>query len=598
MTSRELQALLMVCGGAPRSDSGSRPKLWLRSAGRLPAHSRALAALVVVLGFLAAGGAAWGQSTASLRGTITDPSGSVVTKATVTLAAPQAKTERTVVTGAQGEYQFLFLPPGTYTLTVTAPGFARYQQTGLQLLVNTPATANVRLKIGSATETMTVTGEAPPLNLVDASVGNPFSEHQVKQIPLDGRNVPELLSLQAGVVYTDSHNTDGISDIDRDQDTRAGSVNGARSDQSNITLDGVDVNDQSNGYAFTSVLPTTLDSVQEFRVTTANYNADQGVGSGAQVALITKSGTNRWHGSAYEYHRNTITSANDYFAKTAELRIGEPNKPLKLIRNVFGVSIGGPIQKDRLFFFANYEGKRRREELSQVRTIPTPTLCQGMVTYRDVNGGITTLGPADLLSLDSAPGMPGLGINPAVLDLTNHTGYFDTTFCTGQFVTNDPSVGDGLNYSGFRFRAPFSLDNNAFIARLDYHLTADGKHSLFWRGALQNSHVLDVPFLPGSPPERTVDDHSKGFAVGYTAVLSPSMVNTFHWGFTRQSTGIVGNSNQEWNLFYGLDQGVVRSRNSQTPTHNLADDFSWTKGKHTLQFGGNVGYVRNPRVSF
>ncbi|PYX63367.1 MAG: hypothetical protein DMG74_17325 [Acidobacteria bacterium] len=176
----------------------------------------------------------------------------------------------------------------------------------------------LQLKIGQATEVVTVTAEAPALNLVDASIGNPFNETQVKQIPLEGRNVPELLSLQAGVAYTGNR-----PDIDKAQDTRNGSVNGARSDQSNITLDGVDVNDQSNGYAFTSVLPTTLDSVQEFGVTTSNYNADQGQGSGAQVSLVTKSGSDNFHGSFYEYHRNTLTSAHDYFVKTTESNSGQ-----------------------------------------------------------------------------------------------------------------------------------------------------------------------------------------------------------------------------------------------------------------------------------
>jgi len=197
--------------------------------------------LVVVLLALTSCTFSQTSSTSSLRGTVTDPSGSAVAGAMVVLANAESKTERTATTGSQGVYQFLFLPPGTYTLTVGATGFSRYEQTGLELLVNTPATANVQLKIGQATEVITVTAEAPALNLVDASIGNPFNETQVKQIPLEGR-----------------------------------------SDQSNITLDGVDVNDQSNGYAFTSVLPTTLDSVQEFGVTTSNCNADQGEGSGAQ----------------------------------------------------------------------------------------------------------------------------------------------------------------------------------------------------------------------------------------------------------------------------------------------------------------------------
>jgi hypothetical protein len=195
------------------------------------------------------------------------------------------------------------------------------------------------------------------------------------------------------------------------------------------------------------------------------------------------------------------------------------------------------------------------------------------------------LGPNDIKGLDPL----GLGPNPAMLS------YFQQTYAG--LSGNDTSVGDGFNYVGFRFRAPVSFDNNAFIARLDYHLTADGKHTLFWRGALQNIFNPQEPFLPGTPPQTTLVDHSKGFVVGYTAVLSPSVVNTFHWGFTRQSTGFIGNSNQEWNTFYGLDQSFTRNHSAQTPTHNLLDDFSWTKGKHTLQLGGNIGYVHNPRVS-
>ena len=545
--------------------------------------------IALFLSVLFAAGSLFAQSSsASLQGTVTDQSGSAIPGATVVLVDAESKTERSTTTGTRGEYRLLGLPPGTYSLKVTAKSFARYEQTALHLLVNTPATANIELKVGAVNESVTVTSEAPALNMVDASIGNSFDQTQVRQIPIEGRNVPDLLSLQAGVAYTGNR-----PDIDKNQDTRSGSVNGARSDQSNISLDGVDVNDQSNGYAFTSVLPVTLDSVQEFRVTTTNYNADQGEGSGAQVSLVTKSGSNNFHGSLYEYHRNTLTSANDYFVKGAEIRNGQPNVPDKLIRNIFGASVGGPIQKDRLYFFLNYEGTRQREQQSTVRTIPTPSLCQGNIQYINVNGGITSIAPAALQTLDPL----GLGINPAI-ENASHTGYFDKTFCTGQFVTNDNSVGDGLNYSGFRFRAPVSLDNNAFIARFDYHLTADGKHTVFWRGALQNIFNPQAPFLPGSPPEQTVTDHSKGFVVGYTAVLSNTKVNSFHWGFTRQSTGILGDSNQQWNLFYGLDQGVVYSHNSQTPVHNFLDDFSWTKGSHSVQFGANLGFARNPRLSY
>jgi Carboxypeptidase regulatory-like domain len=526
---------------------------------------------------------AWGQATTSLRGTVTDPSGAAVPKASVTLTNVDVNTPRTTRTGPQGDYSFVSLPPGTYQLVIETPGFERYQQTNLQLLVNTPATVNVQLKLGSVNETVAVTAEAPVLNSADASIGNAFSNTQVKQIPLEGRNVPDLLSLQAGVVYTGNR-----PDQDRDYDTRSGSVNGARSDQSNVTLDGVDVNDQANGYAFTSVLPTTLDSVQEFRVTTTNYNSDQGRSSGAQVSLVTKSGTDSFHGSLYEYLRNTYTSANDYFVKLAEITSGQPNKPPKLNRNIFGASLGGPIKKQRLFFFFNYEGTRQREENSVVDTIPSATLRQGIIQYQNANGGITVLTPQDIKALDPLH----IGPNPVMLN------YFNTFP-----LPNDNSVGDGFNYSGYRFAAPVRNDNDVYIARFDYRLDQNGKHTLFWRGALQDRYNPGAPFLPGTTPEHTIVDHSKGFAIGYTAVLTPALVNNLRYGLTRQSVGNAGDSTQAWNQFRGLvdntnnRQGITYSTAFQMPVHNILDDLSWTKNAHTMQFGTNLGFVRNPRVS-
>ncbi|MGC1490447.1 MAG: carboxypeptidase-like regulatory domain-containing protein, partial [Candidatus Acidiferrum sp.] len=254
---------------------------------------------------------------------MTDNSGAVVSAAHVSLANPALSVQRETSTNATGDYEFLALPPGTYTMTVTASGFRKYELAKLQLLVNNPATQNVTLEIGTAVETVEVSAQTQTLNTTDASLGTAFNENQVKELPLEGRNVPDLLTLQAGVVYIGNNPT-----IDTDTDTRSGAVNGARSDQSNVTLDGIAVNNRA-GNAFTSVLPVTLDSVQEFRVTTSNYNADQGGTGGAQVALVTKSGTNSFHGSVYEYMRNTYTSANDYFNKQAELESGEPNTPPK-----------------------------------------------------------------------------------------------------------------------------------------------------------------------------------------------------------------------------------------------------------------------------
>jgi hypothetical protein len=322
------------------------------------------------------------------------------------------------------------------------------------------------------------------------------------------------------------------------------------------------------------------------------------------VALVTKSGTNIFHGSAYENLRNTITSANDYLVKQSELNIGAPNKPLKLNRNIFGASVGGPLRKDRLFFFTNYEGTREREEQRAERVIPTPSLCQGNFRYQylDPTTGtikLLSLTPTDLKNLDPR----GIGIDPAMLDLTNHTGYLDKTFCTGKTVTNDLSAGDSLNYAGFVFRAPTSVDNDVFIARADYRLTSDGTHTLFWRGAVQNLRNPEAPFLPGDAPQQNTADHSKGFAFGYTAILSSTLANSFHWGYTRQSYGVDGISttagkNQPWNTFLGLDQGITYSHSFQVGTHNLLDDLSWTKNTHSMQFGAAIALARDPRTSY
>ncbi len=332
--------------------------------------------LISCVAVLFAVACAWAQvGTTSIRGVVTDKTGAAIVGAHVTLVSSAQAIQRDMQTNQAGEYEILALPPGTYTLTVESANFRKFEHKNIQLLVNSPATVNATLEIGATTETVEVSAQAVALNTTDASLGVAFGENQIKQLPLEGRNVPDLLSLQAGVLYTGNR-----ADINTDVDTRNGAVNGSRSDQSNVTLDGIAVND-AGGHAFTSVLPVTLDSVQEFRVTTTNYNADQGSSSGAQVALVTKSGTNNFHGSAYEYNRNTYTSANDYFVKAAQIQgclgSGTPlsdkqcNQAPKLIRNVFGGSLGGPIKKDRFYFFLNYEGTRRLEETSAVRTIPT-----------------------------------------------------------------------------------------------------------------------------------------------------------------------------------------------------------------------------------
>src|SRR5215471_4842949 len=305
-------------------------------------------------------GLLFAQSTTSVTGTVTDPSGAIVPAASITLVNDDTSAQRQTRADSEGRYGFVQIQPGHYHLLAKAPGFSDVTLHDLRLLVDTPATVPIVFeKIGEVATMVAVSGEAVQLNTLDASIGNAIGDKPITQLPFEARNVVGLLSLQPGVTYL------GEPDPAQQNDFRSGTVNGGKSDQANVTLDGVDVNDQQNRSAFTSVLRVTLDSVQEFRTITTNANADFGRTSGAQVVLITKSGSNAVHGSVYEYLRNTITSANDFFSNQAGLARA------KLNRNVYGVSLGGPILKNRLFYFLNYEGRKdRSESLSSARIVP------------------------------------------------------------------------------------------------------------------------------------------------------------------------------------------------------------------------------------
>ena len=546
--------------------------------------------------------------TTSIRGIVSDKSGAVIPDAQVKLTSRDLAVERTTTTNQSGQYEFPALQPGRYDLTVESKGFRKFNQTDIELLVNNPATVNVLLQVGTSTETVEVSAQSETINTTDASLGVAFGENQVKQLPLESRNVGDLLSLQAGVVYTGDNPT--VTQEMKDTDTRSGSVNGARSDQSNVTLDGIPVNPKG-GYAFQSVLPVTLDSVEEFRVTTSNADADEGVAGGAQVALVTKSGTNNFHGSVYEYNRNSYFSANDYFLKQSELQSGEPNTPQFLNRNIFGGSLGGPIKKDRLFLFMNYEGYRDAEQQSVLRIVPTAELRDGVVQYvcdpsancpgntvQGISGksytaapGNYVLSPGELTAMDPAH----LGPDPAVLQ------YFDT-----YPLPNDFSQGDGYNTAGYRFAAPTHTTKNWYIAKMDYNITRDGKQRVSLTGALANENQANAPLFPGGLPTQDIVNYNKGLIANYSAVISNTLVNSFRYGFIRESVGTLGNTDQPWNTFRGMDPVLGTGGSSgtlnyssafQEPINSFWEDLNWTHGKHSWQFGFQISRIRNPTTS-
>jgi hypothetical protein len=559
------------------------------------------------------------SATTSLRGTVTDTGGGVVVRADIALTNPTTGFNRAQQTDARGEYQFLQIPPGTYAVSASAAGFGNSRKDNVQLLVNSPATLNFLLKVGSVSTTVDVRGEAPAVNIIDATIGNPFDSKQILAIPSEGRNAVEILSLQPGVAYVGNQ-------VNTEADSRGGAVNGARSDQTNVTVDGLDNNDQLLGNAFTGALRIPLDSLEEFRVTTTNSNADSGRSSGAQVSLVTKSGTNQFHGTAYEYNRSTLGVANDWFNKRQELQNGLPNTPPKLIRNTFGAAVGGPIVKNRVFFFANYEGQRSRETVQVTNTVPSANLRKGILTYAcDVtdpkcavgNPGVTagpqgqllvTLQPADLRSIDqgcllSGTCAPGTnGVNPAVLNIWNGMASLPNGKAIPAFPfpnTTSANNSDGFNILGFTFAAPRPQDLNTYLIKLDVNISQNGNHRLFVRGNLQGDGTKDAPEFPGQPASQVLRDNSKGIAIGYTAILSTTLINSFHYGFIRQGTSKSGPNPFQNVAFTSLSDPVsfLRTTNVNVPVHQFVDDVTWTRGKHTLQFGINWRLVFNNRVS-
>jgi len=566
------------------------------------ASFRIFCKLILLLVFVVVGTKA--QNVGSLSGTVVDASGAAVAGAKVTITEAGSGLTRSTVTEATGEYSFTQLNPGDYRLEVHQDRFKAFVAEKVSVLVATPTEVRVTLTLGSMTETVVVESAAPALNTQDASVGNAIGEQEVKTLPFLARNVVNLLTMQPGVVFT------GMSDTDRlsmgsvaTLDPREGAVNGVRGNQSNVTVDGVDSNDWQNQAAFTSALPVTLDSVQEFRVTTTNSNATNGLVGGAEVQLVTKSGSNEFHGNARWYYRTTGTSANSFFDNAT----GVPRP--KLQRNIGGGSLGGPIKKDRLYFFLDNEERRDATAANESRIVPSDSLRDGVLLYQcstpgqcpggtvqgqnaqhTVPAGFAALLPSDLQNLDPAH----LGINPAM-----------TTYMSLFPQGNDPfqgldAPGDGtvLNFTGFRFNAPELTFNNTYIARIDYNLTRDGKHSIFWRGNLEGlkTDIAGAQF-PGQGAASELLNNSRGYAVQYQGQLTSNLINTARYGFTRLGVAQSGVSGPQFDVrsftdFLNFGQRPV---GRTVPVHEINDDLSWIKGKHTIQFGGVARFITNHR---
>jgi hypothetical protein len=543
----------------------------------------------------------WSQTgTSTVRGTVTDPQGRVIPDATLTLTNIANNAPRTVKSSDGGAFTFDFLPPGEYRLEAEAPGFKKRVENNVRALVGKQTEANLQLEVGTVGEVVEVRAATENLvNTQDATLGNNFISQQITQLPLEARNLIDLLSLQPA-------------------STREGYVAGARADQSNVTLDGVDINNAQTGNAqvplatnslvigqldtdrgnITSgpVLRLNSEGIEEFRVTTANANANQGRSSGSQVNLVSKAGTNSWHGAGFEVYRSRGFTANDWFNNHSDPQV--PRTPL--VRHTFGGGIGGPIIKNKVFFWYSYDGRHDATGQSVTRVVPLGNvfgdgaLGNGVVhyTYCADPPACNSIQVAALDLSQFAPGQgpyPETGINPLALDAI--------AAAAAKYPANDTSQGDGLNTGGFRFNAPTPVKLNSHAARFDYNLTKN--QTAFARLNVLYDHQILPQWLPDSPSP-LVWNHPWGAAVGHTWTIGNQWVNNFRYGYTRQAFSQGGDSDGNDISFRFVFQptGQTHTLSRVTPVQNFTDDVSWIHGNHNLQFGGNIRKISNSRVSF
>ncbi len=513
------------------------------------------------------------QDNSAMTGVVTDASGAVIPGAKVTLVNPHTGIKFSATTTKEGTYRFPLVPPDPgYTVTFERSGFSSVQVSNVALTVGTTRTQNVTLQAGTSVQVEVSGSSAVTLNTTDASLGNNFEVEQLNDLPVQNRSSPAVLfSLQPGVTST-------------------GSVTGARTDQTAITLDGIDVNDIAAGSGLSGIVGNApVDAIQEFRGTVAGLPSFIGTGSGGQFQLVTKNGTNQFHGDLNEYHRDTTTVANSWFNNNA----GVPRTPL--IRNQFGGAIGGPILRNKLFFFFDFNTSRIIQSSSSAVTVPLDSYRAGNISYINNNPGctsasrqnttpncISTLTPAQVATLDPQH----VGSDATLLSFINQR----------YPHANDLTGGDGVNTGYLRFTTPTPDISYNYVGRVDYNLTS--KQHVFARILVARENATQtVVLFPTDPVTHPFNDQSYGYVASHVWQIGSNKVNQFYYGdnisvynfsTTYDPTGANVYS------FSGL-AGPYSSPSSQRrriPIPEIRDDFNWQLGAHNVGFGGTFKFIK------
>ena len=508
------------------------------------------------------------QDVASITGTVMDTTGAVIPGVSVVLQSTATNVRYKAETNSLGSYTIPSVNPGPgYKITFSRDGFKPEVITDLYMNVNATRTQNAKLVVGTSSETVEVSAaaESVTLDTTDATVGNNFEVQFVQDLPVEDRSNPTALFYQ------------------QPGGTLDGAVTGARVDQTNVTLDGLDVNEEATGNFGTIIGDAPVDSVQEFRGVTAGPLSSSGQGGGGQFELVTRSGTNTFHGALAEYHRDTDLEANDWFNNNNSPAVPRP----PLIRNQFGGNVGGPIWKNKAFFFFDWNSRRDTLSFVEDRTVPlgdsTTGYKAGLVSYQNAQGSVVQLTAAQQNALDPA----GIGFNPAIVDL------FQKRYPQANDLSGD--VGDLINTAGFRFNAPAPLTLNDFVQRVDY--TLNDKMKVFGRGTFTRlNRTYDAVQFPGDPPTFLEIDHSYAWVGGHTWTISSTKVNQASYGETVQDIAFDKVYNPQGSYVFAfspinsfLSAPYYPGNNTQIRTYAIPvvrDDFSWQKGRHSFSFGG------------
>lgn len=571
--------------------------------------------VVRAVGFLLALAAlcAGQTSTSRILGTVTDSTGAVVPNATVTLINESTGITEKQQTTAAGLYSFPSVPVGTYTIRVEAPGFRTAVRPGIVLQVNTPAVVDITLEVGAVTESVVVSAATELLQTSAATLGNVVEQRVIANLPLNGRNPLTLLMYEPGVTQRSGNTV---------------TVNGARPTANNVTIDGIEANESSYSNPTNNIFRLNPDNVQEFKVTTANPTAEEGRNSGANISIATRSGTNEFHGSLFEFFRNTALNAQEFFARAQ----GQPKPVIQL--NQYGFELGGPIRKNRTFFFGSWQGQKVNfadpidKAFGESVDLYTPTALNGIfrywvadprnplvikgqritqnspllvdpVTGRYVEGVRDCTGPSDTNCVASfnifAADPLRKGMDPLVKSVL------------GKYPPpNSYAAGDGLNTGIYVWNTPFRIRGPHYMIRIDHLLSSN--HNLFVRylGARQDTLGGDPlngrpVVLPGFPPRGEVFRPAKNLAIGFRSVFSPRLVNELTLGVSRWAFLFTqGEANPQFPntpRFTFNNSDVDYTANPRTfravTTPQVVENLSYITGRHVLRFGANLRFYQH-----